>query len=93
MTFIERAYLSDVIELSARRHALNSQTGAEVSEHGYVLVHVIARRTRVAHRVKLLTDRQLASLLARRERLLAGAVLPNPPCSTAFCERCAYAAQ
>ena len=89
----ERVYLSDVIELSAQRHALNSQTREEVSKHGYVLVQVIARRTRVAHRVKLLTDGQFASLLARRERLFAELELPNPPYSTALCERCAYFAQ
>lgn len=90
---VDKVYLSDVIELSAQRYALNSQTGEQVSGHGHVLVQAIERRTRMPHRVKLLTDGQFASLLARRERLLAGTELPNPPYSTALCSRCAYFAQ
>jgi len=90
---VDKVYLSDFIELSAQRHALHSQTGEQVSEHGYVLVQAIERRTRMPHRVKLLTDGQFASLLARRERIFAGTELPNPPYSTALCARCAYFAQ
>ena len=86
-----RAYLSDVIELSAQRQALHSQTGEQVAEIGYVLVKVAGRTPVVVRRVRLLTKRELASILARRERLLAGAEVPNPAHSIRMCLGCAYA--
>ena len=87
----ERVYLSDVIELSAQRHALHSQTGEQVSEHGYVLVRVAGRTPGYVHRVRLLTDKGLASVVARRERLLAATKVPNPPRSVGVCLGCLYA--
>ena len=75
----DRAYLSDVIELSAQRQALHSQTGERVAEIGYVFVKVAGRVPVVVRRVRLLTKEELASILARRERLLAGAEVPNSP--------------
>ena len=89
----DRVYLSDVIELSAQRHALHSQTGEQVSEHGYVLVRVAGRAPGDVHRVRLLTDKELATAVARREHLLAGREVPNPPRSTGVCLSCAYAAE
>ena len=87
----KRVYLSDIIELSAQGHALRSQTGEQVSEHGYVLVKVAGRKPGNAHRVRLLPDKELASILVRRGLLLAGTELPNPPRSTGVCLGCAYA--
>ena len=87
----ERVYLSDDIELSAQGHALHSQTGEQVAEHGYVLVMLARRKQGVAHRVRLLTDKELAATLARRRPLLAGTELPSPPRSTGVCLGCAYA--
>ena len=87
----DRAYLSDVIELSAQRQALHSQTGERVAEIGYVFVKVAGRVPVVVRRVRLLTKEELASILARRERLLAGAEVPNSPHSIRMCSGCAYA--
>ena len=70
----ERVYPSDIIELSAQRYALQSQTGEQVSEHGYVLVRVAGRTLGDVHRVRLLPGKELASPVARRERLLLAQV-------------------
>ena len=86
----DRVYLSDVIELSAQRYALQSQTGERVSEHGYVVVQQVSSRRRKVHRVQLLADERLASMVVRRERLLMDTEEPDPPCATALCEHCAY---
>jgi hypothetical protein len=87
----DRVYLSDIIEISAQRHALHSQTGEQVSAHGYVLVRVVGRTPQHAHRVRLLTGKELASAVDRRERLLAGTEIPNPPRSVGVCLGCPYA--
>ena len=87
----DRVYLSDVIELSAQRYALQSQTGERVSEHGYVLVRVAGRTAGDVHRVRLLPGKELASTVAKRERLLLGTQIPNPPRSVGVCFGCPYA--
>ena len=87
----DRVYISDVIELSAQGHALRSQTGEQVSGHGYVLVRVVGRTPQHAHRVRLLTEKELASAVDRRERLFAGTEIPNPPRSVGVCLGCPYA--
>ena len=86
----DRVYLSDVIELSAQRYALQSQTGERVSEHGYVVVQQVGSRRRKVHRVQLLADERLASMVVRREQLLMGTEETDPPCATALYEHCAY---
>ena len=87
----ERVYLSDVIELSSQRYALQSQTGERVSEHGYVLVGVAGRTAGDVHRVRLLPGKELALTVARRERLLLGTQIPKPPRSFGVCFGCPYA--
>ena len=86
----EKVYLSDVIELSAERYALQSQTGELVSEHGCVVVQQVGSRHRKVHRVQLLADERLASMVVRRERLLMDTEEPEPPCATALSEHCTY---
>ena len=86
----DRVYLSDVIELSAQRHALHSQTGEQVSEHGYVVVQRIGATRKRVHRVKLLVDEQVFLIVTRRERLLMQAATPGPPRSAALCKHCTY---
>ena len=86
----DRVYLSDIIELSAQRYALQSQTGERVSEHGYVVVQQVGSRRRKVHSVQLLADERLDSMVVRRERLLMDTEEPDPPCATALCEHCAY---
>lgn len=88
----DKVYLSDVIELSAQRLALHSQTGEKVSEHGYVVVQrvPVGPTRQRAHRVKLLADEQISFIVTRRERLLIQAETPGPPRSAALCEHCTY---
>lgn len=86
----DKIYLSDIIELSAQRHALHSQTGGQVSEHAYVVVQRVGPTRQKVHRVKLLADEQISLIVTRRERLLIQAETPGPPRSAALCEQCIY---
>jgi hypothetical protein len=67
---IDRPHLSDVIELSAQRFALEAQTKDRVSDHGYVVVQRPTRQTKTAHRVRLLTGEEVMALIKRREAIL-----------------------
>ncbi len=86
--------LSDVIQLSAQRMAVMGQTGQSVASHGYVMVKAPTRRALpIAHRVQLMTDEQVVTLVRRREDILAGQVLPRWPLSRKTCLTCAFRAQ
>lgn len=87
---VDRVYLSDIVELSAQRYALAAETGEVVSMHGYVLVESKAMRCRTAHRVNLLSEYQVAALVARREALLAGAIHARRACSKGVCRKCMF---
>ena len=87
---VDKVYLSDVIELSAQRHALHLQTGEHVSEYGYVVVQRAGPSRPWVHRVKLLADEQFSLIVTRRQRLLMQAETPEPPRSAALCAYCAY---
>jgi CRISPR-associated exonuclease Cas4 len=84
-----RHYLSDVIELSAQRLALMSETGESVSHHAYVLVQGPRRRS--THRVELLSEAQVLALVARREAILSGMAQPLHACGSGLCAHCAFA--
>ena len=86
----DKVYLSDVIELSTQRHALHSQTGEQVSTHGYVVVQRVGSTREKAHRVKLLVDEQFFLIVTRRERLLMQAEKPGQPRSASLCAHCAF---
>ncbi|MBY0468809.1 MAG: hypothetical protein K2Q07_07515 [Burkholderiaceae bacterium] len=84
----DRAYLSDVIELSAQRIALAGETGEPVDHVGWVVVESGVLRT--AHRVTLMSAQAVWDLASRREALLAGAELASYPRTSAVCTSCAY---
>lgn len=86
----DKVYLSDVIEMSAQRHALHSKTGEQVSTHGYIVVQRVGPTRQKAHRVKLLADEQFSLIVTRRERLLMQAEKPGQPRSAALCAHCAF---
>ena len=87
-------FLSDVIQLSAQRMAVMGQTGQSVASYGYVMVKAPTRRALpIAHRVQLMTDEQVVTLVRRREDILAGQVLPRWPLSRKTCLTCAFRAQ
>ena len=86
----DRAYLSDVIELSAQRFALSSQTGEFVNAMGYVVVRIAGLRGSSVHQVDLLAADEVQALIARREALLRGAVKPQQTCRPGLCRSCAF---
>ncbi|MDI1339515.1 MAG: PD-(D/E)XK nuclease family protein [Burkholderiaceae bacterium] len=86
-----RAYRSDVIELSAQRLALMGQTGEAVADHAYVLTERPDGRRTGCHRVRLMEPVDLIALVERREKLLAGKAEPRPTCAPGMCQKCAFA--
>jgi len=85
-----RAYRSDVIELSAQRVALMAQMGESVADHAYVLTERPDGLRTGCHRVRLMEPVDLNALVARREKLLAGEVEPQPTCAPGMCQKCAF---
>ena len=86
----DKVYLSDVIELSAQRFALSSQTGEVVNATGYVVVRIAGLRGNSVHQVDLLAADEVQALIARREALLRGAVKPQQTCGPGLCRNCAF---
>jgi CRISPR/Cas system-associated exonuclease Cas4 (RecB family) len=84
----DRAYLSDVIQLSAQRLAIELQTGAVVEPYAFVSVLGPNRRLR-SHCVNLLEAPTLVVLHRRRESILLGQVEPAHSASTSECRGCA----
>lgn len=86
----DRVYLSDVIELSAQRLAVQTQTGQRVSAHGYVLVKRTEAGKQIPHRVKLLRTLEVTGLARRREAILAGETLPRCTPVEGLCIKCPF---
>lgn len=84
----DRAYLSDIIELSAQRVALEGETGEPVSRIGWVVVDSAAQRK--AQRVALMSPQAIWALASRRDALLAGTESPTFPATSGVCTSCAY---
>lgn len=87
---LSRPYLSDVIELSAQRLAVQAQTGERVADYGYVLLQQTGRKRKRAYRVELLSDEKVVALARRREAILMGEVSPRYAAAERLCMRCAY---
>jgi hypothetical protein len=87
---VNRPYPSDIIELSAQRLAVQMQTGERVASYGYVLIQQIGRKSKVPHRVKLLSNEEVIAIARRREGLLSGIVEAGYACSQGLCKRCAF---
>jgi CRISPR-associated exonuclease Cas4 len=85
-----RAYLSDVIELSAQRVAVMTQTGEPVAGHAYVLTQAPEGRTTAWLRVELMTPRDVTALALRRQALLAGEITARCVRSPGICRTCAF---
>jgi CRISPR-associated exonuclease Cas4 len=86
----DRAYPSDIIQLSAQKLALEGEAGEEVESYAFVTVlrpdH--PRRWR-SHRVTLLDSSQLQALARRREAVLDGRATPTYAASNRACAGCA----
>jgi CRISPR/Cas system-associated exonuclease Cas4 (RecB family) len=86
---VNRAFPSDVIQLSAQRLALERKTRQVVARHGYVVAQM-PDGAREAHRVRLVSGQAVVALVRRREAILAGRISPRPAASVGVCRTCAY---
>lgn len=84
----DRVYASDVIELSAQRLALSSETGEEVVPFAFVVVESNSGRT--SRRVKLMSTDQVRKLADRRHDLLEGRLVPGAPAHARLCRKCTH---
>jgi CRISPR-associated exonuclease Cas4 len=87
---IKKTYMSDVVEMSVQRLAVQGEWGNVVSDVGYVVVVGEKRGTEKCIPVQLLTAGKVIELLARREELLAGRRVPVKVAVRGICERCGY---
>lgn len=89
-----RAYPTDVIQLSAQKMALEAQTGQRVELHAFVTVQEPTRAAeKHSHRVELLEPHEVVALHRRRQHVVAGRVAPRYASSTSACKECAYRAR
>ncbi len=86
---VNRAFPSDVIQLSAQRLALERKSQQVVAQHGYVVAQM-PDGAREAHRVRLVSGEAVVALVRRREAILAGRINPRPAASVGVCRTCAY---
>ena len=90
---VNRPYFSDIIELSAQRIAVQSQTGESVALYGYVLIQRRHGGRKVAHRVSLLHVEEVMALAQRREAILSGHATPECTAYKELCKQCAFQQQ
>lgn len=84
----ERIHPSDIIELSAQRLALSSETGEPVASSAFVVVEIAGRRR--TQRVELMSEVEVEDLVRRREGLLAGRLVPQLTQRPGLCVSCGY---
>ncbi|UEC01646.1 PD-(D/E)XK nuclease family protein [Burkholderia vietnamiensis] len=85
-----RPYLSDIIQLSAQRLAIEGQTGEAVESYAFVSIPAAGRRGGFrSHRVQLLDAETIVRIHARREAILAGLDAPTYALSERACVGCA----
>lgn len=84
----DRPYLSDIIQLSAQRLALEVQTGAVVKPYAFVSVLGQSREMR-SHQIRLLNAAAVVDLHRRREAILASRVPAAYASTESACRGCA----
>lgn len=86
-----RAYQSDLIQLSAQKMALEEQTGKRVAAYAFVTVQ---KPTKAApprsHRVELMAPSEIVALYRRRQGLVTGRITPRYARSSKACSGCAF---
>ena len=87
---VNRAFFSDVIELSAQRVAIEGQTAERVDDYGYVLIQQPGRQRRAALRVKLLMTEDVIALAKRREVILGCPDVAEYARIPGLCRDCAF---
>ena len=83
----DRVHLTDVIQLSAQRLAIEAQTGAVVELYAFVSVLGPGGKIR-SHRVRLLDEAALVELYRRREAVRSGQLSPSYAASESACRNC-----
>ncbi|MCU7369536.1 PD-(D/E)XK nuclease family protein [Paucibacter sp. O1-1] len=87
----DRAYPSDVIQLSAQKIAIERQTGEVVEPFAFVSVlRPTFRRHWTSYRVRLLEEDRVVALAQRRTQILASQVEPTYASSVRACAGCAF---
>ncbi len=85
-----RPFLSDIIELSAQRLAVQGQTGETIADYGYVLTQRVKSRTKKPQRAKLLSIEEVIRLAKRRRAILARVAVPERARVERLCPQCAF---
>lgn len=84
-----RLYLSDIIQLSAQRLAIEGQTGEVIEPFAFVSIPRPGRFGGFqSHRVRLLNAEVLVQIHARRREILAGFEMPSYASSKRACQGC-----
>lgn len=84
----DRPYLSDIIQLSAQRLAIEVQTGEMVEPYAFVSVLGPSRKTH-SHKVRLLDAAAVVDLHRRRQAILLSQVSPAYASTESACRGCA----
>lgn len=88
---IDRVYLSDIIQLSVQKLAIEMETNQSVESHAFVtIVKGAGRGVARSHRVPLLPAEEIAALERRRRAILMGQALPTYVPSEKACRKCAF---
>ena len=89
-----RAYPTDVIQLSAQKMALEAQTGQRVAAHAFVTVQKPTKAAeKRSHGVKLMEQSEVVALHRRRQDVVEGRLAPRYADSANACKECAYRAR
>ena len=89
--WFNRPFLTEVIQLSAQKLALEGQLRQRVARHGYVVVKTPSKAGHhTAHRVELMSRADVLALIKRREDILANRVVPRYAESPGICRNCAF---
>ena len=87
----DAVYMSDVIELSVQRIAVEEEAGEQVSGEAWVVVQNSQSGARRPHKVRLLGVREITAMSERYSDVVRGKVgRPNPSRSLSQCDQCAH---
>jgi CRISPR-associated exonuclease Cas4 len=87
----DAVYMSDVIELSVQRIAVQDQTKERVSTGAWVVVQSASSGTRRPHRMRLMSEGEVAAMRERHQAVIGGrATDPKPARSLTQCAQCAH---
>lgn len=87
---LPRAYLSDVIELSMQKLAIEGAGAGTVRQHAYVVTQSPTTRKRTAIRVELLASTDIIQIRDRHYALRRGAAKPTRADHPGLCRSCGH---